>query len=50
MATGYKRNLVVFLLMATAPSLHAGTLFFSGNLRTDGIGCPVSCSLDSDYA
>jgi hypothetical protein len=49
MVTTPKAILVAFLLAAIGPA-RAGTLFFSGDLRTDGSGCPDSCSTDSDYA
>jgi hypothetical protein len=50
MTTTLKTMFAVFLLLAVGPGLHAATLFFSGDLRTDGTGCPLSCSVDSDYA
>jgi hypothetical protein len=50
MRTTYKVMWTALLLLAIAPALCAGTLFFSGDLRTDGIGCPIGCSTDADYA
>jgi hypothetical protein len=50
MTTTLKTMFTACLLLAMGPGLHAGTLFFTGDLKTDGTGCPVNCSLDSDYA
>lgn len=50
MRTTCKAMWAVLPLLTMAPALSAGTLFFSGDLRTDGIGCPVGCSTDADYA
>ena len=50
MKTGFKASFTALLLLAAAPAVHAGTLFFGGDLRTDGIGCATGCVADADYA
>ena len=45
-----KRSLAAFLILATAPAIHAGTLFFSGDLKTNSVGCEIGCFVDADYA
>jgi hypothetical protein len=50
MITGPKAKLAALLVFAAAPALHAGTLFFSGDLRTNSIGCDATCQTDADYA